>query len=230
VDAVDVQTAFSTDLQPLPNSDSKTGAPARFGQAYWIVAAKKDKPVTIEAENKDGSIQAHLYRLSKSRPFASKDVPVVGKATVQLNVPEDGLYGLIVRTTNATTYRIVEPIGSVIDVGRDADRNHILKLPPSLDALYFHVPKGTKAFVMHFGTLAGRQIDITLFDGAKRRVTRFTQATGERTIHVPEGSDGQVWHLALGGNGAAGPTMYLLGIPPYVQVNPNHLLTPRECL
>jgi hypothetical protein len=47
---------------------------------------------------------------------------------------------------------------------------------------------------------------------------------------VPERSDGQVWKLSIGGDGAAFPHVYLLGVPPYVAVNPAELLTPRECL
>lgn len=235
VDAVDVEADFSMDLVPVPDNvvGARAGKPSSgisIGQAYWIVSAAQQGAFALEASGRDGKLTATLTKFGGAA-LETKEMTIAAKpAQLQLSIPEKGLYGVRVGAPPNSTYRVAEPSRVVINVPRDTRRSTHTTFPPIVDALYFFVPSGTKAFVLGAHTLASRETRLTVVDGKGHTVMTFTTTGGEKSIHVPPGADGQVWRLTLRGAGAAHTSIFLLGVPPFVALDSNALLTPRECL
>ena len=235
VDAVDVETDFSWDMVPVPETAvgaraTKPPAGVPLGQAYWIVSLPQQGVVTLEASGRDGKLTATLAKVGGAA-VETKDLAVSEKpARLQLTAPEKGVYGVRIATPPNGACRVVEPADAVIYVPRDTRRSQHATFPPVVDALYFYVPAGTKAFVLGAHTLASRETRVTVADGRGNTVQTYTTTGGEKSVHVPPGADGQVWRLTLRGASAAHTSIFLLGVPPFVAVDPSALLTPAECL
>jgi hypothetical protein len=236
VDAVDVETEFSWDLVPVPEATpgaragkASTGVP--YANALWLVSLAAQGTVTIEATGKDGKLGAQLLKPGGGAALDAKELALSDKpARLHLAAPEKGVYGVRVSAPNNSLYRIVEPARAVLSIPRDTRRSTHLTLPPTTEALYFHVPRDTKAFVLGARVQADRETRVTFANGKGETVLTFTTTGGEKTVHVPPGADGQVWRLTLRGAQAAFTSIYLLGVPPFVSPEAGALLTPRECL
>ncbi|MFA4029681.1 MAG: hypothetical protein GDYSWBUE_000975 [Candidatus Fervidibacterota bacterium] len=148
-------------------------------------------------------------------------------ASIKLKLPKSGLYCI----EPPTGYWHVAELnfgGRCVSVRADRKKQMQLWTPSINTPLYFYVPKGTKSFVI--GVVGGGwpKTRIILRDGDNKVIAdRELMPTDELSVLVPNGSDGQVWSIAIS---TLRGIFEFYDVPPYLAAHPCELLVPKDAL
>lgn len=156
------------------------------------------------------------------------------QATIEINIPEDGIYILDAGTTywkSAMLTFDTRPLSVWAgrpDIPGKPKREPFRQWRPQQEPVYFYVPKGTKSFVIGFPSCQANTKVLIKDGNGKTIYSSDSIMPGDQvSIIVSEGSDNQIWSIAIT---SLRNTVELYDIPPFLARHPAELLVPEDAI
>ncbi|MCM8815332.1 MAG: hypothetical protein NC931_05065, partial [Candidatus Omnitrophica bacterium] len=154
--------------------------------------------------------------------------------TIEINIPDNGIYIFDPGTTYWKSalitfdHRPLSVWAQRASIPGKPNRQPFKQWFPKGEPVYFYVPKGTKHFVIGFPTCKTNSKLVIKDENGKIIYSSDRVSAGDEiSIIVPEGSDNQIWSMAIT---SLRNTVELYDIPPFLARHPDELIVPEDAI
>ncbi|MCM8822834.1 MAG: DUF4838 domain-containing protein [Candidatus Omnitrophica bacterium] len=237
---------FSTNLVALsekkPEIKSKfsevSASPLYLESGVYYFSGKKGEQLKLTYRPfQNHTIDCHWKLMSVDEKLISEGDVKAEKgqeATIEINIPDNGIYIFDPGTTYWKSalitfdHRPLSVWAQRASIPGKPNRQPFKQWFPKGEPVYFYVPKGTKHFVIGFPTCKTNSKLVIKDENGKIIYSSDRVSAGDEiSIIVPEGSDNQIWSMAIT---SLRNTVELYDIPPFLARHPDELIVPEDAI